>query len=75
MGVPDQYRGETVVSYVVPRSGETLSEEELIRYCKENLAAYKVPRKIYFIDELPKSAIGKILRREMKKKAMESGSH
>ncbi len=71
VGVPDQYRVETVISFVVPRSGETLSEAELIRYCKENMAAYKVPRKIHFIDELPKSAIGKILRRELREKAME----
>ena len=53
VGVPDEYRGETVVSYVVPRSGETLSEEELIRYCKENLAAFKVPRKIHLSMNCP----------------------
>lgn len=72
VGVPDEYRGETVVAYVVPMSGEELTEEEIIAYCRENLAAYKIPRKIYFIDELPKSTIGKILRRELRAKSAES---
>ena len=72
VGMPDEYRGETVVAYVVARPGELLTEEEIIKYCRENLAAYKVPRQIYFIDELPKSSIGKILRRELRAKAAAS---
>ena len=64
-GVPDKYRGETVKAYVVVKDGETLTKEELIAYCKEKLAAYKVPRQIEFMDALPKSAIGKVLRREL----------
>ena len=76
VGIPDEYRGETVVAYVVVYSGEEVTEKELIKYCRENLAAYKVPRKIFFIEELPKSSIGKILRRELKAKAAaEAGSH
>ena len=67
IGVSDSYRGETVKAYVVLMPGETLSEEELIAYCRENLASYKAPRSIVFIDELPKSAVGKILRREIKR--------
>ncbi len=66
IGVPDEYRGETVKAYVVVKPGESLSEEETIRYCKEKLAAYKVPRGIVFVDALPKSAVGKILRRELR---------
>jgi long-chain acyl-CoA synthetase len=66
IGVPDPYRGETVKSFVVAKPGETLTEEEIIQFCKQKLAAYKVPKKIEFIDALPKSAIGKILRREVK---------
>jgi long-chain acyl-CoA synthetase len=65
-GVPDEYRGETVKAYVVLQPGESLSEEEVIRYCKEKLAPYKVPREIELTDSLPKSAIGKILRRELR---------
>jgi long-chain acyl-CoA synthetase len=70
VGIPDQYRGETVKSYVVPQPGAEPTTEELVAYCKENLAAYKVPKQVEFIEELPKSAIGKILRREVKQKAM-----
>ena len=50
----------------VVKEGETLTEEEVTAYCKENLAAYKVPKLIEFIDELPKTAVGKILRRELR---------
>ncbi|MBW2608430.1 MAG: long-chain fatty acid--CoA ligase, partial [Deltaproteobacteria bacterium] len=67
IGVSDTYRGETVKAYVVLMPGENLTEEDVVAYCKKNLAAYKAPRSIVFIDELPKSAVGKILRREIKR--------
>jgi long-chain acyl-CoA synthetase len=67
IGVSDPYRGETVKAYVVLMPGETLSEEDVIAYCRKDLATYKAPRSIAFIDELPKSAVGKILRREIKR--------
>jgi long-chain acyl-CoA synthetase len=66
IGVPHDYRGETVKAYVVLKPGETATEEEMIAYCKEKLAAYKVPKIIEFIDDLPKSAVGKILRKELR---------
>ncbi len=66
IGVPDSYRGETVKSYVVVKPGQTLTADEVTRFCKEKLAAYKVPKKIEFIDALPKSPVGKILRREVR---------
>jgi long-chain acyl-CoA synthetase len=66
IGVPDEYRGETVKSYIVLRPRETAEAEEIIAHCRETLAAYKVPKIIEFIDELPKSAVGKVLRRELK---------
>jgi len=66
LGVPDGYRGETVKAFVVVKKGETLTEGEIITYCRENLAPYKVPKLIEFIDELPKSAVGKVLRRKLK---------
>lgn len=66
IGVPDAYRGETVKAYVVAQQGETVSPEEIVRFCKERLAPYKVPKIIEFIDALPKSAVGKILRRELR---------
>ncbi|MEZ4605001.1 MAG: long-chain fatty acid--CoA ligase [Desulfobacterales bacterium] len=70
IGVPDTYRGETVKAFIVPKQGETLTEKEIIAYCKKNLAAYKVPKQIEFMEELPKSAVGKILRRKLKEMEM-----
>jgi long-chain acyl-CoA synthetase len=63
-GVPvGKERGERVKAYVVLRPGETATEEEIIEYCRENLAYYKVPKFVEFRDELPKTMVGKILRR------------
>ena len=68
VGVPDPYRGETVKAFIVlkPEYRGKVSEEEIIKFCRERLAAYKVPRLIEFRDELPKSAVGKILRRVLR---------
>jgi long-chain acyl-CoA synthetase len=63
-GVADPYLGEIVKAYVVPRDGG-LGEEELIAFLRERLARYKVPRRVEFRDELPKSLIGKIVRRKL----------
>jgi long-chain acyl-CoA synthetase len=63
VGVPDEYRGETIKAFVVKRSGATATEEEILAFCKERLAAYKAPRAVEFRDDLPKSAVGKLLRR------------
>jgi long-chain acyl-CoA synthetase len=71
VGVPDRYRGETVKAFIVVKEGETLTEEEVVNYCKGNLAAYKVPKLIEFMDELPKSVVGKVLRRELRKIELE----
>ena len=62
-GIPDKYRGETVKAYIVLKEGETLTEEEVIKFCKERLAPYKVPKIIEFRKELPKSMVGKVLRK------------
>jgi long-chain acyl-CoA synthetase len=66
IGVPDEYRGETVKVFVVVKPGETLTEEEVIAHCKEKLAAYKVPRLVEFREELPKTMVGKVLRKELR---------
>jgi long-chain acyl-CoA synthetase len=63
VGVPDPYRGETVKAFIVLREGEKITEEELDAYCRERLAAYKVPRRYEFRSELPKTTVGKVLRR------------
>ena len=63
VGIPDEYRGETIRAYVVLKQGESVTEEEIISFCREKLAAYKVPRSIEFRTDLPKSAVGKVLRK------------
>jgi len=63
IGVQDAYRGETVKAFIVLREGETASEEEIIAFCRQDLARYKVPKLVEFRKELPKSLIGKVLRR------------
>ncbi|MRG88388.1 long-chain-fatty-acid--CoA ligase [Salinibacillus xinjiangensis] len=64
-GIPDPYRGETVKAYVVLKDGSEATEKDLNAFCRKNLAAYKVPRIYEFRDELPKTAVGKILRRKL----------
>ncbi len=66
VGVPDQYRGETVKAFVSLKEGKTVTEEELITFCKARLAAYKYPRTVEFLDEVPKTVTGKFLRRELR---------
>ncbi|SIT16258.1 AMP-binding protein [Belliella pelovolcani] len=65
IGMPDDKSTEKVVAYVVPKD-KSITEEEIITYTKENLTNYKVPREVYFADELPKTNVGKILRRKIK---------
>lgn len=65
IGVPDSYRGESAKAFVVLKPGQTATAEELIAFCKQNLAPYKVPRYVEFRESLPKTMIGKILRREL----------
>ena len=63
IGVPDPYRGESVKAYVVLKPGASATAEELEAYCREHLSAYKVPHAFEFRDTLPKSGVGKVLRR------------
>ncbi|MDR3603177.1 MAG: long-chain fatty acid--CoA ligase [Syntrophaceae bacterium] len=67
IGVPDTYSGERIKAYVVLKPGETATPIEIIDYCKVNLVKYKVPKYVEFVSELPKSAVGKILRKELKR--------
>src|SRR3954453_17636845 len=66
VGVPDEKRGETVKAYVSLKPGAEASPEELIAHCKERMAAYKYPRSVVLVDELPRTVTGKILRRELR---------
>jgi long-chain acyl-CoA synthetase len=66
VGVPDEYRGESVKAFVSLRPGRSVTEAELIAFAKERMAAYKYPRAIEFLDEIPKTVTGKLLRRELR---------
>jgi long-chain acyl-CoA synthetase len=66
VGIPDEYRGETVKVYIVLKEGVECTEDEIITYCRERLAAYKSPRLVEFRSELPKTMVGKILRRALR---------
>jgi long-chain acyl-CoA synthetase len=66
IGIPDAYRGETVKAFIVTKPGEVLTSQDVIDFCKERLTGYKVPKFVEFIAALPKSAVGKILRRELR---------
>ncbi len=63
VGMPDEYRGETLKAYIVLKPGETATDEDIVSFCKERLAAYKIPKSIEFRLSLPKSAVGKVLRK------------
>ncbi|MFT7667475.1 MAG: long-chain acyl-CoA synthetase [Planctomycetota bacterium] len=66
IGIPDERRGETVKSFIVMQPDKTLTIEEIDKFCRESLASYKVPRAVEFLDELPKSTVMKVLRRELR---------
>jgi long-chain acyl-CoA synthetase len=70
-GVVDAYRGETVKAWVVLKPGQEASEEEIRDYCKKNMASFKVPTEVEFRSELPKTTVGKVLRRELVREHME----
>ena len=70
VGIADKYRGETVKAFVVLKPGETATAEEIIAFCRERLAAYKVPKLVEFRSSLPKSAIGKVLRKILREEEM-----
>ena len=65
IGKPDKKSGEVVKLFVV-RSGDSITEKDVKQYCRDNLTGYKVPREIVFVDDLPKSNVGKVLRRELR---------
>ena len=70
VGVPDPYRGETIKAFIVLKQGQTATEAEIIKFCKEKLAPYKVPKLVEFRNSIPKSAIGKILRKILRDEEM-----
>lgn len=67
IGLPDPVWGEAITAVVVPVPGETVTPEEILSWCKKNMAAYKVPKKVFLMEELPRNPSGKILKRELRK--------
>jgi long-chain acyl-CoA synthetase len=70
IGLPDEKRGETVKAFIVLKDGQTSTPEEIIAFCRERMAAYKAPRTVEFKIDLPKSLIGKVLRRVLREEEL-----
>jgi long-chain acyl-CoA synthetase len=66
VGIPDAYRGETVKVFIVLKPSEKATDKDIIDFCKQKLAAYKVPKIVEFRNSIPKSAVGKILRKTLR---------
>jgi long-chain acyl-CoA synthetase len=66
IGVPDAYRGEDVKAVIVLKDGKTATSEEIMNFCRQNMASYKVPGIVEFREQLPKTSVGKILRRALR---------
>ena len=69
---PDAYQGESVMAYVVLKQGESATEQEIIEFCRGQIASFKCPRKVVFRSELPKNNTGKVLRRELRTEAAQT---
>lgn len=66
VGVPDEYRGETVKAFIVCKDGQSMTADDVVKFCREKMSPYKVPRLVEFRSSLPKSNIGKVLRRVLR---------
>jgi acyl-CoA synthetase (AMP-forming)/AMP-acid ligase II len=66
IGIPDERWGETILAFLVLREGEQLTQDEAIAFCRERLAGYKVPRQIEYLDEIPRNASGKVLKKDLR---------
>jgi acyl-CoA synthetase (AMP-forming)/AMP-acid ligase II len=67
IGIPDERYGEALMAVIVPVPGTTISEEAMIAHCRGKIGGYKIPRRFAFLDEMPKSALGKILKTELRR--------
>src|SRR5690606_18792817 len=73
VGVPDPKWGETVLAAIVPAAGAKLTEAEIIEHCRQLIGGYKLPRRLVFLEALPKSAVGKILKTELRRRYGDAG--
>ena len=72
MGIPDDYWGEAVHAEVIVKEGEKLSEQELTEYCKQHIAGYKALKTVKFVDQLPISPVGEVLRSGVREKSLKT---
>jgi len=70
VGIPDPYRGETIKAFIVLKAGQQATEKEVIEFCRQKLAAYKVPKLVEFRNAIPKSTSGKIARKMFRDEEM-----
>jgi acyl-CoA synthetase (AMP-forming)/AMP-acid ligase II len=68
IGIPDETWGEEPRAVVIPKKGEKVTEEEIMEYCRQNLASFKRPRSVVFVDDLPRNPMGKLIKREIREK-------
>jgi len=73
IGVPDALAGEKVLAYIIPAEGAELTQVDVLNYCRENMAPYRVPGNVFFVDEFPLNASGKVLKRVMREEAIKNG--
>jgi acyl-CoA synthetase (AMP-forming)/AMP-acid ligase II len=71
VGIPDPISGEKVLAYVIPQENHQLNELSVLEFCRENMAAYKVASNVFFVDDFPLTATGKVLKRELREDAVE----
>jgi long-chain acyl-CoA synthetase len=71
VGVPDALYGEAVAAFVQARPGARLSAENVIEHCRAQLAGYKKPRHVVFVDSLPRNSVGKVLKSELRKRGVQ----
>jgi long-chain acyl-CoA synthetase len=70
VGLPEEFKGEKIKAYIVLKEGVTATKEEIIQYCREQLSKFKVPKEVEFRDQLPKTLVGKVLRRVLRDEEM-----
>ncbi|WP_045216274.1 long-chain-fatty-acid--CoA ligase [Desulfonatronovibrio magnus] len=71
VGIPNETRGELIKAFIVPKDGENVTKADIISFCREKLAGFKVPKQVEFRDELPKTIVGKVLRRALREEEMQ----
>jgi long-chain acyl-CoA synthetase len=72
IGVPDAIAGEKVLAYIIPEENATLTPVEVLNFCREKMAPYKVPGNVFFVEEFPLNSAGKVLKRVLREEAIQT---